>query len=324
MHSISYLQEKFDKAMVIGEIDNRPPELYDPIKYILSIGGKRLRPTILLMACDLLGGDIEEAMPAAMAIEMFHNFTLVHDDIMDKAPIRRGKETVYKKWNTNIAILAGDTMMPLAYDFLLRIREDKMKEVMQVFNQTAKEVCEGQQFDLNFESSDNVSIGQYIEMIRLKTAVLIGGSLKIGGIVAGTTRKNLELLYEFGINTGLAFQLKDDLLDVYGDEQVFGKKNNGDIVANKKTFLYLKALELADDDDRKKLRYYFSRVFEDNDEKVRSVKEIYDKLNIDKVTESLIDKYYGIAIACLQAIDVNDNARNELESIARNLVDRDH
>ncbi len=323
MHSISFLQESFNKALEDEKINNKPPELYDPIKYILSIGGKRIRPTMLLMACDLFGGDFREAMPAALAIEMFHNFTLVHDDIMDKAPLRRGKETVYKKWNTNIAILTGDTMMPLAYDFILHINDSKLKDVLKVFNQTAKEVCEGQQFDLNFETSVNVTIPQYLEMIRLKTSVLIGGSLKIGGIIAGTSQKNLDNMYLFGINIGLAFQLKDDLLDVYGNEEVFGKQNSGDIVANKKTFLYLKAFELARGNDSKILKHYFGKESNDNLEKIKAVRKIYDKLKIYQHTESLIDFYYEKAMKCLESIDVDREAKQELRSVAKGLVHRD-
>lgn len=323
MHSISFLQESFNKALEDEKINNKPPELYDPIKYILSIGGKRIRPTMLLMACDLFGGDFREAMPAALAIEMFHNFTLVHDDIMDKAPLRRGKETVYKKWNTNIAILTGDTMMPLAYDFILHINDSKLKDVLKVFNQTAKEVCEGQQFDLNFETSVNVTIPQYLEMIRLKTSVLIGGSLKIGGIIAGTSEKNLDNMYLFGINIGLAFQLKDDLLDVYGNEEVFGKQNSGDIVANKKTFLYLKAFELARGNDSKILKHYFGNKSNDNLEKIKAVRKIYDKLKIYQHTEFLIDFYYEKAMKCLESIDVDREAKQELRSVAKGLVHRD-
>ena len=323
IHSVSYLQEAFNKALEEEKINNKPPELYDPIKYILSIGGKRIRPTMLLMACDLFGGDFREAMPAALAIEMFHNFTLVHDDIMDKAPLRRGKETVYKKWNTNIAILTGDTMMPLAYDFILYINESKLKDVLKVFNQTAKEVCEGQQFDLNFETSENVTISQYIEMIRLKTSVLIGGSLKIGGIIAGTSERNLDNLYLFGINIGLAFQLKDDLLDVYGNEDVFGKQNSGDIVANKKTYLYLKAFELARGSDRNVLKHYFDKELDDNLEKIKTVRKIYDKLKIYRHTESLIDFYYEKAMKYFESIDVDREAKQELRSVAKGLIHRD-
>lgn len=243
-------------AHLIEELDFRkePPELYDPIAYTMNQGGKRLRPLLTLLACDLFGGDIQKALYPALSIEVFHNFTLVHDDIMDRAPLRRGKETVYKKWNSDIAILAGDTMFALAYTYALKTDAEIVPEILTVFSKAAIEVCEGQQYDMNFEQLASVSIDEYIRMIRLKTAVLLGASLEIGAICARADQNDVRKLYQFGIELGIAFQLKDDLLDVYGDTEKFGKLSGGDIATNKKTFLYLKAMELANNKQNKELK----------------------------------------------------------------------
>lgn len=227
MHSIQYLQAKFKNALDAQKFNFDPPELYQPIGYTLALGGKRLRPVLMLMGCDLFDGDIEKAIPAAIGLEIFHNFTLLHDDIMDKAPIRRGKPSVYKKWNTNIAILSGDTMFAIAYNYVAETEKELLPDVLKVFTQTAKEVCEGQQYDLNYEVQANVSLNDYMNMIRLKTAVLFSASLKIGAIIADADANDIKNLHLFGENTGMAFQLRDDLLDVYGIEEKFGKKTGG-------------------------------------------------------------------------------------------------
>lgn len=324
MHSIKEIQKKFRLALEAEIISDHPAELYDPIRYIMSIGGKRIRPTLLMLGCEIFGGDIDDAIPAALAVEMFHNFTLVHDDIMDKAPIRRGKETVYKKWNTNIAILAGDTMMPLSYDYILRCDEALIKDVLLIFNQTAKEVCEGQQLDLNFETADTVSIDQYLEMIRLKTAVLLGSSLKIGSILAKASKENIENIYQFGLNLGMAFQLRDDLLDVYGDTILFGKQTGGDIATNKKTFLYLKAIELADTQQKKVLLDNFSKILTDNTEKVEAVIGIYNTLEMKSHSEKLIDDYFQEALKFVDLLSLNEEKKDLLNILAYQIVDRDY
>jgi len=324
LRTITYYQEVFRQALENEALSDQPPELYDPIKYILSIGGKRIRPTILLMTCDMFGGSIQEAIPAALAIEMFHNFTLVHDDIMDKAPIRRGKETVYKKWNTNIAILAGDTMMPLSYDFILQLDERKLKEVLRLFNHTAKQVCEGQQFDLNFETQNDVSIDQYLHMIQLKTAVLIGASLKIGAQLADASLTDQENIYNFGLNLGMAFQLRDDYLDVFGDENVFGKKTGGDIASNKKTYLFLKAHELAESVQREELTLAFSTELENSNEKIATVISIYNQLNIKDYSEKLINTYFDKSIKFLENISVGPERKKELKILANGIVNRNY
>jgi geranylgeranyl diphosphate synthase type II len=246
MITLKEIQNLLDKKFSSLKLDGTPPELYAPISYTVSWSGKRIRPVLLLIACDLFGGNTNIASDSAVGLELFHNFTLIHDDIMDNAPLRRGKPTVFKKWDSNIAILSGDTMFALAYKQVIRTKSPFLKKILDVFTQTAVEVCEGQQMDLNFESVDNVSIEEYLNMIRLKTAVLIGASLKIGALIAGADKKNTDIIYKFGENIGMAFQLQDDYLDAFGDEKQFGKKTGGDIIENKKTYLYLKACEISD------------------------------------------------------------------------------
>jgi len=270
-------------------INGKPIDLYEPIAYTMSQGGKRLRPLLSLVSCQMFSGDIKASLIPAISLEMFHNFTLIHDDIMDKAPLRRGKETVYKKWNDNIAILSGDTLFALAYKRLMDYKEGNVIDLIQLLNQTAISVCEGQQLDMNFEKQENVSIDDYIEMIRLKTAILIGACLKAGAITAHASFENQELIYDYGTNIGLAFQLMDDLLDVFGDIKKFGKTNGGDIRENKKTFLYLKSLELAKGKDLQTLKHYFSSTNFDEKEKFNAVKSIYQKLRLKEITEELME-----------------------------------
>ena len=281
MHTLPNLQKKIEEGISGITLDKQPTELYKPIDYILGLGGKRLRPALCLLACDMFGGDINEALYPAIGLEIFHNFTLLHDDIMDQAPIRRGKPTVHEKWNPNVAILSGDTMMAISYDFIMKAPDNIRTQVFSIFNQTAIEVCEGQQYDMNFESQKDVSIDDYINMIRLKTAVLLAGSLKIGALIANASQEDADNLYHFGENIGIAFQLKDDLLDVFSDTQKFGKQNGGDIITNKKTFLYLKAFELADGKNFETLYYFFNNDFDNESEKIKGVKEIYERLKIE-------------------------------------------
>lgn len=323
MHTIKELQDKIYKTLEEQKFEGNPPLLYEPIKYTLSQGGKRLRPLLTLLGCDLFGGNIDNAVYPAIGMEIFHNFTLLHDDIMDKAPIRRGKETVYKKWNTNIAILSGDTMFALAYEFMLKTDDKVISRILPVLNQTAREVCEGQQYDMNFETQDNVTIADYIEMIRLKTAVLLGGSLKIGAIIGGASAENADYIYNFGLNVGLAFQLKDDLLDVFSDVDKFGKMTGGDILTNKKTFLYLKAYELAKDDNLNKLNFYFKLTDKESEEKVNGIKSIYNKLNIEQLTIDEMQKYYNLALHEFDKIKIAETQKQNLLDFAKQLMDRE-
>ena len=301
--------------------DKKPVELYEPIAYTMSQGGKRLRPILSLLACEMFGGDVHKAIVPAMSLEMFHNFTLIHDDIMDKAPIRRGKETVYKKWNQNIAILSGDTLFSLAYEKLLAYENDNLVELIHLLNETAVGVCEGQQLDMNFETQEVVSIDEYIEMIRLKTAVLIGACLKAGAIAAYADKKHQQMIYDYGVLVGLAFQLMDDLLDVYCDVEKFGKEPGGDIRENKKTYLYLKALELASNEDAHKLRYYFSHTNFDNDQKYIEVKNLFDKYKIKEKTEEMMNVYYENAMKILHQISYN---HSEILRVSKLIMHRDH
>jgi len=323
MHTLKSVQMLIDQTLKNQNFNDAPIELYKPISYMLSLGGKRMRPALTLLACDLYGGDINKALMPALGLEIFHNFTLIHDDIMDLAPIRRGKETVYKKWNTNIAILSGDAMFILAYKYLAQTDSTILPEIIEIFNKAALEVCEGQQYDMNFETAKNISIPDYLNMIRLKTAVLLGASLMIGAVIGGAkNQEDKKNIYSFGENIGLAFQLKDDLLDVFGNEKKFGKKSGGDIATNKKTFLYLKAFEIAKGKDFNKLKDAFENT--DEVEKINSVKDIYNFLNIKKYTEIEMDKFYQKALTHLDLINLPDIKKTELKTLAENLMSREN
>jgi geranylgeranyl diphosphate synthase type II len=323
MNPIQELQLRIDEAFGAIRFPSAPADLYDPITYTLGLGGKRLRPLLVLASCQMFGGEIDDAINPAIGIELFHNFTLLHDDIMDEAPLRRGKETVYKKWNSNVAILAGDTMFAVANKYMLRTRPHAISQVVELFNQTAIEVCEGQQYDMDYEKQSNVSIPDYIEMIRLKTAVLLAASLKTGAIIAGAENDDCDHIYDFGINIGLAFQLKDDLLDVYGDQVKFGKVSGGDIIAGKKTYLYLKALESAGPQAE-----YFHELYAAHNlpssEKVMKVKGIFNQLNIEELTRQLIDNYYQKALHDLSCISLPEEAMEELSDYAAGLMEREN
>jgi len=289
MTRIQQLQQEINTLISSQKFQGNPPALYAPIAYIMKQGGKRLRPVLTLLACDLFEGNIQDALYPALAVEMFHNFTLVHDDIMDKAPLRRGKETVYKKWNADIAILSGDTMFAMAYQYTLKTKAQFVPSILQVFSKAAIEVCEGQQLDMDFEKKDEVSIADYLDMIRLKTAVLLGASLEIGAVVAQATPKQVKAIYDFGTALGMAFQLKDDLLDVYGTQAEFGKISGGDIAGNKKTYLLLKALQLADDQTKARLnRLYKPDNTIEKASKINEVKAIFARLNVKGEVEKVI------------------------------------
>ncbi len=322
MHNYDQLLEFFEFELNKITYAGKPIELYNPIKYTLGFGGKRIRPVTTLMACELFNNDFTIALPQALAIEMFHNFTLIHDDIMDNAPIRRGKETVFKKWNSDIAILSGDTLFALAYQNAQNAHKDILPETLGVFNKTAIEVCEGQQFDLNYENNNNVSVDEYMNMIRLKTAVLFGASLKIGALIGGAKKQDADLIYDFGLNIGLGFQLKDDLLDTFGNEEVFGKKTGGDIITNKKTFLYLKSMELADESLKIKLKNLYNSPDINDQEKIDSTKEIFSSLKIEEFTSREIDKYYAKGISSLKNINVPDENKKCLKELAIKMIDR--
>lgn len=311
--------EKFAK-----QADARhPKELYSPISYILSLGGKRMRPALVLAGCEVFGGDVSTAINAALAIEVFHNFTLVHDDIMDKAPVRRNKPTVHKKWDEGVAILSGDAMMVQAYQLMCKTDAAVLSQVLDVFSATAIQVCEGQQLDMNYEKSHKISIPQYLHMIHLKTAVLLGASLKIGALAGGARMEDAQRLYEFGNNIGLAFQLQDDILDVYGGEQ-FGKQVGGDIISNKKTWLLIKAMELTTGNRymaEELQQWIFAPQF-DPAEKVKAVTEIYNFLNVRRLAENEMTKYYERGLKCLEEIPVSQDKKQPLIDFAGSLMVR--
>ncbi|MBE9468264.1 MAG: polyprenyl synthetase family protein [Bacteroidetes bacterium] len=324
MYSYKTLQELVNKEIALGGFVKEPKQLYEPIKYILSLGGKRIRPVFVLMACNLFSNKIENAINAALALEIFHNFTLLHDDIMDKSSLRRNKPTVHTKWNSNIAILSGDAMSIIAYEYITRVKSDNFLELINVFNKTALQVCEGQQYDMNFETEKLVSETNYLQMIKLKTAVLISASLKIGALIGEASQEDTELLYLFGINIGIAFQIQDDFLDVYADTKVFGKKIGNDILTNKKTYLLIKAFELAKEHDYEEL---YNKFFIDNnpsEEKVHSVVNIYNKLGIKEIAQNKIAEYFNKAFSYLDKVSVSTERKKELASFVKNsLINRD-
>jgi geranylgeranyl diphosphate synthase type II len=308
------------------DIGQNPSELYDPIHYLLSLGGKRIRPVLCLLTYSLFKSDWEKQVPAALSVEIFHNFTLMHDDIMDKAPLRRGKQTVHEKWNDNIAILSGDVMLVNAYQYLNQCQHLSLAEYQHLlvrFNRTAAEVCEGQQMDMNFETRDQVSVEEYIEMIRLKTSVLIGLSMEMGGILAGVDAEKARILYEIGECIGLGFQLKDDLLDVYGDPEKFGKQVGGDILANKKTFLLIRALETAQGESAKTLQHWLTVANPNPEEKVKAVTALYTDLGIRTETEQKINQYFDKAFQSIDRLNLNSDQKTALGKFLAGLVDRE-
>lgn len=307
MHTLVELQKVIEVKLKEKKCKETPSELYQPIVYALEAGGKRIRPALCLMICQLFAEDYRNALPAALALEIFHNFTLLHDDIMDKAEMRRNKLTVHKKWDENTAILSGDAMMILAYSYLEDLPDEIQTRIFILFNKTALEVCEGQQYDINFEHRETVNIDEYLEMIRLKTAVLIAACLQIGAICGGSNNQEAELMYNLGIHMGLAFQLQDDYLDSFGDPVIFGKKNGGDIIANKKTFLLIKALELAKGDDLNELTYWLQETNSKADEKIKSVIEIYRNLCLDQILRKKIDDYYIKCKDVLKKLNIEEN-----------------
>lgn len=320
---IKQLQQQVEEKLAEINWNIEPLGLYQPIDYVLSLGGKRIRPVLTLLACKLFSDNEQAAMPAALAIEVFHNFTLLHDDVMDRADTRRGMPTVHKKWNDNTAILSGDAMLIKAYQFLQQVSADKLPHLLPLFSQTAVEVCEGQQYDVDFENSLDATLPQYLEMIRLKTAVLLAAGLKMGAIIGGANNQDAQALYDYGINLGLAFQLRDDYLDSFGDAAVFGKKIGGDICCNKKTFLMITALQKAQGEDLQALQNWMNcndtNRFE---EKVQAVLAIYRKLHIDTLCEEAIHNYFTKSVGSLENVQLADNKKEILIKFANDLMGR--
>lgn len=319
---IQSLSARINERLATINYGHAPESLYEPIRYIMSLGGKRLRPILVLLSYQLFRDDIEEVVDQSLAVEVFHNFTLMHDDIMDEAPLRRGKATVHEKWNGNTAILSGDVMLVKAYEMLLDAKGD-MKAIFQAFNACAAGVCEGQQFDMDFEQTAEVSEKRYLQMIQLKTAVLLGFSLQLGAMMAEKDKNISDALYAMGVDLGIGFQLKDDLLDVYGDQEKFGKQVGGDILANKKTFLLLKALELASDQQRKELNLWLSQTDADPKAKVAAVTKLYDQLNIKALTLSKMNEYFDKGLLALQEIAVEEKRKNTLKDFIHYLIQRE-
>lgn len=309
-----------EKAIAALDWKREPYGLYEPIEYTLASGGKRLRPRLVLLAAEMFGGKEEKVLPAALAIEVFHNFTLLHDDVMDKADIRRGRPTVHVRWNDNTAILSGDQMVIEAYTLLSRVPADRLSETLRLFNKMATEICEGQQYDMEFEGREQVSIEEYMQMIRLKTSVLLATALQIGAYVAGANAAQQKALYEYGINIGLAFQIQDDILDVYGDPKTFGKAIGGDICCNKKTYMLLTALQRADDETRAELEQWL-QTQDKSDEKIQAVTDIYTRTGAREVCETVMQLHTHEALSQLNALPQND-ATEQLRKLAEKLVMR--
>jgi len=317
VYTSAQLQEMYQGWLEALALNRDPQSLYEPVKYVLSMGGKRLRPVLMLLAYNLFKDDVERVKPQALGIEIYHNFTLLHDDLMDRADV------VHKRWNDNTAILSGDAMTVLAYQQIEQCDERHLRKVINLFNQTAIEICEGQQYDMDFESRLDVTEAEYMEMIRLKTSVLLAGSLKIGAILADASEKDADLLYDFGICLGLAFQLKDDLLDVYGDPKVFGKKNGGDILCNKKTFLLIKALELTNELQRQELNRWIEMKEFSAEEKINAVTTLYNIVGVKGITQKLIEDYSAKASALLNEVSVSKERKEALQKLMEGLKTRE-
>lgn len=322
MHAISHYQELITDYFLELHLAKNPKNLYEPIEYILSLGGKRMRPILTLMAAEVFDVDCKKALAAATAIEVFHNFSLVHDDIMDDAPLRRGNETVHEKWNINTGILSGDAMLILAYQHFEEYEPKIFRELAKLFSKTALEVCEGQQYDVDFETRDDVTIPEYLKMIEYKTAVLVAAAMKMGAIVAETTSENADLIYDFGLNLGLAFQLQDDYLDAFGDPETFGKQVGGDIIENKKTYLYLKAIAFSDENQKNQLMHLFSIHPTDNVDKITSVKEIFNSSGASGATQQAIQDFTLKAFETLEKMNISIEKKNMLRTFGENLMNR--
>ena len=322
MRTISEYQDLISRHFESIKYQKEPNNLYEPIRYILSLGGKRLRPVLTLMATEVFDVDCQKALAAATAVEVFHNFSLIHDDIMDDAPLRRGNETVHEKWNINTGILSGDAMLILAYQYFEAYEPKIFQELAKLFSKTALEVCEGQQYDVDFETRDDVTIPEYLKMIEYKTAVLVAAAMKMGAIVAETTEENKNLIYDFGLNLGLAFQLQDDYLDAFGNPETFGKQVGGDIIENKKTYLYLKAMEFASVNEKEQLLHLFSFQSSENTDKINSVKGIFNQTGASAATQKAIENYTFKALETLEKMNIGNDKKAILKAFAENLMSR--
>lgn len=320
MHTIDQYRDLFSDYLSKQTLLKEPLGLYEPVDYIIGIGGKRMRPLLTLMGAEIFDASYKEALPAALAVEMFHNFSLVHDDIMDDAPLRRGNETVHEKWNLNTGILSGDAMLILAYRYFEQYEPETFRDLAKLFSKTALEVCEGQQWDVDFETRDDVIIPEYLKMIEYKTAVLVGAALKMGAIVAKTSETDKNLIYDFGRNLGIAFQLQDDYLDAFGDPATFGKQVGGDIIENKKTYLYLKALAFAD--EKEQLQHLYSISPNDNTDKINSVKRIFDDSGASEATREAIRQYTFKAFDTLEKLNISEEKKAILRNFGENLMNR--
>jgi len=322
MQPIGHYQQVIADYFASATITKEPANLYNPVNYILSLGGKRMRPVLTLMAAEIFNANCREALPAAVAVEIFHNFSLVHDDIMDDAPLRRGNQTVHEKWDLNTGILSGDAMLILAYQYFEQYEPITFKALAKLFSKTALEVCEGQQWDVDFEARTDVSLPEYLKMIEYKTAVLVGAAMKMGAIVAKATEENCDSIYNFGLNLGIAFQLQDDYLDAFGDPQTFGKQVGGDIIENKKTYLYLKALEQGSADSKAGLLKWFAAHPEDNTDKISAVKGIFIATGADVATQDAIEAYTLKAFDTLERMDIDLEKKQLLKKFGQNLMQR--
>ncbi len=322
MLPINQYQEQFLVYLQNQTKAKEPKNLYEPIDYILQLGGKRMRPVLTLMTAEVFDTDFRKALPAALAVEVFHNFSLVHDDIMDDAPLRRGKTTVHEKWNINTGILSGDAMLILAYQHFEKYQPKTFRKLAKLFSKTALEVCEGQQYDVDFETRDDVTIAEYLKMIKYKTAVLVAAAMKMGAIIAETSKENSKLIYDFGLNLGLAFQLQDDYLDAFGDPETFGKQVGGDIIENKKTYLYLKAIEFSSPEEKEQLLHLFSIQPEDNVDKINSVKAIFNASGASEATQKAIQGFTLKAFKTLKKMNVSRDKKAILKTFGENLMSR--
>lgn len=322
MHTITEYREEFIAYLDSMKITKEPRNLYEPITYILGLGGKRLRPVLVLMTAEIFKGDFKKALDAAVAIEVFHNFSLVHDDIMDDAPVRRGQTTVHEKWDINTGILSGDAMLIMAYQLFENYGPNVFRDLAKLFSKTALEVCEGQQYDVDFETRDDVMLPEYLKMIEYKTAVLVAAALKMGAIVAGASDTAQEQMYNFGLNLGIAFQLQDDYLDVFGDPETFGKQVGGDIIENKKTYLYLKALNSGSEMMTKELEHLYSIQPKEADAKIKAVRSIFEKTEADKATKVAISDYTAKAFEVLDEMEIELENKDLLKQFGKNLMNR--
>lgn len=322
MHSIEKYQDVFVDYLSNYSTAKEPKSLYEPIQYILNLGGKRLRPVLTLMTSNIFNVDYKDALNAALSIELFHNFSLIHDDIMDDAPLRRGQQTVHEKWDVNTGILSGDAMLIMAYQLFENYEANTFQALAKLFSKTAIEVCEGQQYDVDFEIRNDVTIPEYLKMIEYKTAVLVGAAMKMGAIVAGASRTDQNNIYEFGKNLGIAFQLQDDYLDAFGDPKTFGKQVGGDIIENKKTYLYLKALEFCNTDDKEKLQMLFSSTLEDSTEKIDAVKQLFISSGSAEATKQAIEDYTKKAFSVLKSLNISEDKKVLLKTFGNNLMNR--